>query len=92
MTRPVCSITYPLPNRLFTNNVVTMLRKARDNAGVTAAYYQLNGGGWNIATTTNYWTNWTANLDLSSGTNIIQVYAADQMGNASFTNTLKFLR
>ena len=92
MTRPVCSITYPLPNRLLTNNMVAMLGKAGDNAGVTAVYYQLNGGGWNIATTTNYWTNWTASLDLSSGTNIIQAYAADQMGNASFTNTLKFLR
>ena len=90
MTRPVCSITYPLPNRLLTNNTVTMFGKATDNAGVTAVYYQLNGGGWNSATTTNYWTNWIANLDLSSGTNIIQAYAGDQMGNISLTNTLKF--
>ena len=52
---------------------------------------QLNGGAWNAATTSNYWTNWTASsLGLSSGTNIIQAYAVDRAGNTSFTNTLKF--
>jgi hypothetical protein len=89
--RPVCTINYPMPNRLLTNAVVTLAGKARDNAGVTSVYYQLNGNGWNIATTTNSWNNWTANLNLSTGINTIQAYAMDATGRVSLTNMVKVL-
>jgi len=43
----------------------------------------MNGGIW--ATTTG-WSNWTAQVTLSPGTNSFGAYAVDAAGNHSFTN------
>ena len=57
--------------------------------GVVGVYYQLNGTGWNLATTTNGNTNWTASVTLVTGVNTIQAFAKDAAGNFSLTNTVK---
>ena len=67
-----------------------MTGKAGDNVAVGTVYYSLNGSGWTAATTANNWTNWTANLTLTPGTNTVQAYAVDTSGNLSPTNTVKF--
>jgi hypothetical protein len=58
---------------------------------VTSVFYQLNGMGWNAVTTGNAFTNWTAdNLELLSGQNEIDAWAADAAGNHSLTNSILF--
>ena len=57
---------------------------------MSTVYYSLNGSAWAAATTANAWTNWTANLTLTPGTNTIQAYAVDTTGNFSTTNTVRF--
>jgi hypothetical protein len=37
------------------------------------------------------WTNWTATVKLSSGTNILKAYALDPGGNFSTTNSVSFV-
>ena len=89
-TTPTDQITAPTSNQQWTNGTFTVTGKASDNVGVGKVYYSLNGSGWTAATTTNNWTNWTANLALTPGTNTVQAYAADTSGNFSPTNTVKF--
>ena len=60
----------------------TVTGKAGDNVAVGAVYYSLNGSGWTAATTGNNWTNWTANLTLTPGTNTVQAYAVDTSGKS----------
>ena len=89
--RPNLNIVTPTSNQQWTNGTFTVTGKAGDNVAVSTVYYSLNGSGWTTATTANSWTNWTANLTLTPGTNTVQAYALDTSGNFSTTNTVRFL-
>ena len=90
VTRPTLSLLTPTANQQCTNGTFTVTGKAGDNVAVATVYYSLNGSGWSAATTTNNWTNWTANLTLTPGTNTVKAYAVDTSGNLSSTNTVSF--
>ncbi len=91
VARPMNIISFPAVNQIVTNAPFSAAGKARDNVGVMSVWYQLNGAGWNPAATANAFTNWTApGLTLMSGPNLIQAFALDAAGHASFTNNVKF--
>ena len=90
VAKPTVSIVTPTSNQQWTNGTFTVTGKAGDNVAVGAVYYSLNGSGWTAATTGNNWTNWTANVTLTPGTNTVQARAVDTSGNISPTNTVKF--
>jgi hypothetical protein len=90
-TRPVLAILSPKLRQTVSNAVFTVTGKASDNVGVTNVLYQLNGGGWLRADTTNGWTNWMAELTLSAGTNVVQAFAEDAAGLSSLTNTVSLV-
>jgi len=58
---------------------------------VLDVFYQLNGGDWAEATTTNEWRNWAATVTLSPGKNILRAYAIDSTGDVSRTNRVRLL-
>ena len=87
--RPVLVILSPKANQNVSTAALTVSGKAGDNVGVVSVFYQLNGAGWNLATTANNWTNWTADVTLAPGLNTLQACAVDAAGNASLTNTVK---
>ena len=87
-TKPTLAITAPTAGQKMTNALANVKGTALDNWGVGSVQYQLNGGGWGLATSTNGWTNWTAVLPLTAGTNVIKAYAVDLGGNVSTTNTV----
>jgi uncharacterized repeat protein (TIGR02543 family) len=89
--KPKLSIVTPKANEKWSSAAFTVSGKASDNAGVANVYYSLNGSGWASASTANGWANWTANVTLTPGTNTIQAYAADNSGNVSATNTVRFM-
>jgi len=89
--RPTLSIVTPTSNQQWTNGAFTMTGKANDNVAVGTVYYSLNGSGWTVANTANGWTNWTASLILTPGTNIVRTCAVDATGNISSTNTVRFV-
>ena len=90
-TKPTCQITAPTAGLLVSNNNFTVTGTATDNVFLAGVQYQLNGAGWNTASTGNGWTNWTVAVSLIPMTNIIQACAVDVAGNVSVTNTISFV-
>lgn len=91
VTRPTLSVTSPKAGAKITSTPITAAGTAKDNVGVAAVWYQMNGGGWHEAATTNNFSNWTAtNLTVISGANVFMAYAQDAAGNKSATNSVKF--
>jgi hypothetical protein len=88
MKKPTITITSPTAGQKMTNALASVKGTASDNWGIGSVVYQLNGGAWGLARSTNGWTNWTAALALTAGTNVIKAYAVDLGGNASTTNTV----
>ena len=90
--KPKLNIATPKSNEKWSRSTAFIVSgKASDNAGVAKVYYSLNGSSWASASTANGWANWTANVTLTPGVNIIQAYAADSSGNVSATDTVKFM-
>ncbi len=87
---PTNTITAPTVGQRWSNGVFTVTGTARDNVQVTNVSYQLNGSGWNPGITANGWSNWTAAVNLTPGTNLVQAYAVDAAGNKSTTNSVSF--
>ena len=83
-TPPTITIVSPTGGQRWSNSVFTVTGTASDDIQVSAVYYQIFGQGWNLATTSNGWTNWAGNISLSTtGTNVIQAYSVDSSGNSS---------
>jgi hypothetical protein len=89
--RPTVAVTNLVANQRISNAVFTVRGTAKDNVRVSAVWWQTNGGSWSLASTTNGWTNWTANLALWQRTNTLQACAVDGTGNRSVTNTVKIV-
>jgi len=89
--RPVLSIARPRQVVHPTNAVVTVTGQTKSRASVLDVFYQLNGGDWTEATTTNEWKNWAATITLSPGKNVLRAYAIDSTGDLSRTNRVKLL-
>jgi hypothetical protein len=89
--KPTVSIVSPKANEKWSNSVFTVSGKAGDNVAVAKVYYSLNGSDWTSAFTGNGWTNWTANVTLVPGMNVVQAYAVDTSGNVSATDKVSFL-
>lgn len=82
-TSPTLSITNPASGQFLSNSVITVRGTAADNFGVSNVWVQANGGAWTKASGT---TNWSMDLTLVSGANVIRAYAEDAAGNVSTTN------
>jgi uncharacterized repeat protein (TIGR02543 family) len=91
ITPPVLVVVSPAVHATVTNALLTVAGKTSDNVGVTNVLYQLNGGSWVAAVSTNHWTNWTVQVTLSPGTNVVAAYAQDVAGNVSKTNSVSFV-
>ena len=80
---PTVSITSPTAGQRCSNSVFTVTGKAADNVSVAAVYYQVNGQGWNMATTSDNWADWSALVYLTPGTNLLDTYSIDTSSNSS---------
>lgn len=94
--KPVLTITAPTANQHMSNALATVVGTASDNWKVNAVWYLLTngiltGGTWNLANTTNNYTNWTTTLKLAVGTNTVKAYAVDMGGNLSTTSSVSFI-
>ena len=82
-------ITSPAPNsRLRMQAKAEGMAQSRD--GVYAVFYQLNGGAWTSAGSSDRFAHWSAALSPMTGTNLLSVYAVDDVGYVSATNSVSF--
>jgi hypothetical protein len=90
ITKPTISITSPTNSQRWSNVVFNVTGTAGDNVQVSNVWCQINGLGWNLASNGNNWSNWTAQVTLTPGTNTIAAYSVDTSGNFSLTNSVSF--
>jgi hypothetical protein len=89
-TPPTVTITSPTLNQRWSNAVFTVKGKAKDN-GRVASVWCLTNGVWGLAIAGNGWTNWSVDVALVPGTNVVKAYAVDAGGNHSTTNSASLL-
>jgi hypothetical protein len=87
---PTLTITAPTPNQRWSNLVFTVKGTAKDNVQVSNVWC-LTNGAWGLTATTTGWSNWTVELALVPGTNIVAAYAEDGAGNRSVTSRVSFV-
>lgn len=91
-SRPTVTITNLTSGQKVKGSIVTLLGNATDSWSVSGVWCQVsNHGGWTVASSlsTNPFSSWGAsNLLLLPGTNWMQVYALNQGGLYSLTNSL----
>jgi uncharacterized repeat protein (TIGR03803 family) len=89
--KPVVTIVNPAQGAIIRNTTLNVTGKATGTVAVAQVFYQINSSGWQLASTSNSWTNWSATVSLIPGTNVLQAYAVNLVNNPSLTNTVSFL-
>jgi len=84
LTRPSVAFETPAANTTHTNPVLTFTGTAGDNDAVARVDYRIGSGAFATATGTE---DWSAQVTLQPGTNLLSVRSVDVSGNISLTNT-----
>ncbi|PYJ06493.1 MAG: hypothetical protein DME25_06560, partial [Verrucomicrobia bacterium] len=87
LTRPSISITSPVADASLTNAVLLVSGTADDDMGLARVECRVGSGPFVSAIGT---TDWSAQLILSPGTNLVSARSVDLSGNVSLTNTRSF--
>ncbi len=89
---PKITITVPKSNEKVTTPTLDVSGTATGAVALGGVYFQLNGGAWTEAQTSDGFAKWNfSNLALMADTNIFSAYAVDSSGLFSETNTVKFI-
>jgi hypothetical protein len=91
-TQPTVTIIASHARPPSSNAIFTVNGSARDDVQVSNVMCRVNGGAWNVATTTNGWANWSSVVRLSPGKNVVNAYALDTSGNSSLTNSITLVQ
>ena len=86
--RPQVIIQTPTWDQQFTNADCTVTGTASDDVEVISVQLQLNDGPWFPASSL---TNWTSQVTLIQGVNLIRAYAVDNQGQFSATNSVSVI-
>jgi hypothetical protein len=87
----IVGITSPTAKTRASNEVFTVTGTTSGGAGATNVFYSLNSSDWTNASQSGSWSNWTAQVTLVPGTNIVSAFAVDNNGAHSATNTVRFI-
>ena len=88
---PIVTITSPGRNAVIKTANISVTGTALSNLPVGSVHWQLNGGGWQLATPVTGWSLWAASMTLSPGSNTFQVYALNSLNRPSLTNSLNLI-
>ncbi|MBI5384836.1 MAG: Ig-like domain-containing protein, partial [Verrucomicrobia bacterium] len=88
-TLPTVTITTPAANARWSNHVITVTGTAADNNILDDVVVWVNGGPFLEATPGNNFSNWTAQVSLWPGSNVISAQSRDWFGNRSAIASVK---
>jgi hypothetical protein len=89
LNKPWLSITNTTSGMVVWSNAnYTVTGLATDDQAMASVNFSLNGAPYQQVSSPDNWTNWSATLALSAGTNIFSVYALATNGNFSATDTV----
>jgi cyclophilin family peptidyl-prolyl cis-trans isomerase len=88
---PSLKIASPAAGFHASNALLTVTGTAGAASGISGVWCQINNGAFNLANTTNGYTNWTATLPLIAGENTINAYAEDQLRNFSLVTSVNVI-
>jgi uncharacterized repeat protein (TIGR03803 family) len=89
--QPTLRITGPANHATLKKAMVTLSGTTSCSVPVDQVYYQVNDGGWQLATSQGGWKQWNAKLVLPPGANTIQAFALNIVGVPSLTNTVNLV-
>jgi len=87
-TNPTLIVTVPTAGQIMTNPLANVRGTTSDNEKIGGVWFQVNSNTWNLAESTNVWTNWMATIPLVAGTNTVRAYAMDIAGSMSPTSSV----
>jgi uncharacterized repeat protein (TIGR03803 family) len=87
---PVARITSPALGSVILKQIFTVRGVTASSVAIAHVYVRLNGGNWQLAKPSGGWANWTAKFTFVPGTNALEAYAINIVGNVSATNLCQF--
>ncbi len=85
---PTVKILSPKPNALEAGNSVQVNGSASSKKGIVSVWWCVNGGAWQQANGT---AQWSAEVPLNPGTNTVEAYSQDPVGNVSAIASLSLV-
>lgn len=90
--RPTIRILAPASFERLSSAAFIIEETASDNVSVAAVYNNLNGAGWQLASSLDNTSIWYNYVTLKpNSTNTLSAFAVDTSGNISITNTVRFI-
>jgi uncharacterized repeat protein (TIGR03803 family) len=88
--RPIISITTPQRGARIQSSALTITGTTSGDVAAARVYYQLDDGGWKLATSSDNWAHWRANVTMPHGIHQVDAFAESVLGTYSKTNSVAF--
>jgi uncharacterized repeat protein (TIGR03803 family) len=88
--RPMLSITTPQRGARIQSSALTITGTTSGEVAVARVYFQLDDGGWQLATSSDSWAHWRANVTMPLGIHQVEAFAESVLGTFSSTNSVAF--
>jgi hypothetical protein len=88
--RPNIGITTPQRGARLQSSALTITGTTSGEVAVARVYYQLDDGGWQLATSSDSWAHWRANVTMPLGIHQVEAFAESVLGTFSSTNSVAF--
>jgi uncharacterized repeat protein (TIGR03803 family) len=88
--RPTIGISTPQRGARIHSSSLTVTGTTSGEVAVARVYYQLDDGGWQLATSSDSWVHWRANVTMPLGIHEVDAFAESVLGTFSKTNSVAF--
>jgi uncharacterized repeat protein (TIGR03803 family) len=88
--RPKISISSPQRGAQIHSSSLTIAGTTGGDVAVAWVYFQLDDGGWQLATSSDSWVRWRATVTMPKGDHVVEAFAESVLGTFSPTNSAAF--